>query len=270
MKQKILSKKITLALVIIIIFLSILLYWFAIKPSLAKKSCSSVKINPYSQEEKDDAKNKFDENNCLKVLSYVRKITDNKVDIEILGLSEEEATSIFKNLKRNEMIEKIDNIIENKKKICSSLEDIFNSPDKKWKRQATNEEYALCLRNKGLDSNIPVFNDEKLESIQQSIDGQSEKIENLKNETNKTENENSLSKTQEIIESAEEKAKQESEERCQKELAEYNSCLSEYNAKLSEYNSCLAESSDPNSYRYGVGVSCYKPSNFCFKPICAY
>lgn len=62
---------------------------------------------------------------------------------------------------------------------------------------------------------------------------------------------------------------QERQQECQIELSKYNSCTSEYNVKLSEYNTCLSEKNDPNSYRYYGGM-CFKPTNLCFKPLCAY
>jgi len=62
-------------------------------------------------------------------------------------------------------------------------------------------------------------------------------------------------------ESAMDKYERESKEQCQKDLATYTACMIEYNAKMTEYNACIS-----NSY----GGYCYKPSNFCFKPLCAY
>lgn len=45
---------------------------------------------------------------------------------------------------------------------------------------------------------------------------------------------------------------------CQKQYSEYNACLSEYNAKMADYNQCLNQE----------GGLCFKPSNYCSKPLC--
>ena len=69
-------------------------------------------------------------------------------------------------------------------------------------------------------------------------------------------------------ESTFDKWEQERKQKCQEDINEYNTCMNEYNAKMAEYNECLAERSNPNHFMYGF--SCYKPSNFCYKPLCLY
>lgn len=61
--------------------------------------------------------------------------------------------------------------------------------------------------------------------------------------------------------------KQKQQQQCQKDLNEYNVCMNEYNAKMGEYNTCLSENANPNNRFKSY---CSKPSNFCFKPVCAY
>lgn len=118
-------------------------------------------------------------------------------------------------------------------------------------------------------NNSQFSTEQQLEDLQQSIDKLSETNKSQKADTNEPDI-NSSEGIQAIIQSSKDKAAREEQERCQQELSEYNACLSEYNSKLAEYNSCLSESSDPNSWRYGRGSLCFKPSNHCFKPVCAY
>ncbi|MFZ2975295.1 MAG: hypothetical protein WA055_01525 [Candidatus Moraniibacteriota bacterium] len=133
-------------------------------------------------------------------------------------------------------------------------------------RQATNSEYTNCLRKNGLrEDNLQSINDEQLKNLQQSIDEQSEKIENVNTKKN-----TSSIDAQAIIKSSIEKTNREEQAKCQQELSEYNSCLAEYNSKMTEYNSCLTEEANPNSWNYGKTSLCFKPSNYCFKPVCAY
>jgi uncharacterized protein YaaR (DUF327 family) len=116
---------------------------------------------------------------------------------------------------------------------------------------------------------VPQNNDnQRLNDLQKSIDSQSSKIDNLQKENTDKPNVSSSAGTQSIIKSSIDKTDRESKEKCQEDLSEYNTCLSEYNSKMAEYNSCLSESSDPNSWRYKS--YCSKPSNYCFKPTCAY
>lgn len=114
-------------------------------------------------------------------------------------------------------------------------------------------------------SNSQSFAEQKLGDLQQSISEQSEKIDNLQKQKA---NPKVSTTPQTVIQSSAEKTKQEDQAKCQQELGEYNSCLAEYNSKMAEYNSCLTESADPNSWRYKT--YCSKPSNYCFKPVCAY
>ncbi len=139
-------------------------------------------------------------------------------------------------------------------------------------RSATNSEYVDCLRRNGLgEDGLQSLNNEQLKSLQQGVSEQSTKIDSLQKNNVKIQKDTANANTQATIRSAIEKSNQESKERCQQELTGYNSCLSEYNAKLAEYNVCLTESSDPNSWRYSkYGSSCFKPSSYCFKPVCTY
>lgn len=109
---------------------------------------------------------------------------------------------------------------------------------------------------------------QQLEDLQQSILEQSAKIDNLQKEKVGSKNSQTPVDARAIIQSSLEKTTREEQAKCQQELSEYNSCLSEYNSKMAEYNSCLTESSDPNPWRYKS--FCSKPSNYCFKPTCAY
>ena len=118
-------------------------------------------------------------------------------------------------------------------------------------------------------SNSQSLNEQRLESLTQSIDSQSSKIDDLQKENTATKpNVNSSVGIQSIIESSIEKTNSENKEKCQQDLNEYNSCLGEYSSKMAEYNSCLTESSDPSSWRYKS--YCSKPSNYCLKPVCTY
>ena len=110
--------------------------------------------------------------------------------------------------------------------------------------------------------------EQKLGDLQQSISEQSEKIDNLQKEKAGSKNSPASIDAQAIIQSSKEKTNRDEQVKCQQELGEYNSCLAEYNSKMAEYNSCLTESADPNSWRYKT--YCSKPSNYCFKPVCAY
>ena len=229
-----------------------------------------MNVKPYSQEEKDNAKNKFEDNHCSETMSFDVPVSGT-VSLTVLGLSKEQAKSVFSNLSKDEARKKVKEIVDDRKEKCSSLEKIFNSPDKEWERPATNDEYAICLRSNGLDTYQLTLDDKQLNNLQQGINKQTEKIDSLQRNDTQIQRDNTNANTQSAIQSAIEKSEQESKERCQKELTEYNSCLSEYNAKLAEYNTCLNESSDPNSWRYSkYGTSCFKPSSHCFKPICAY
>ncbi|QQS61834.1 MAG: hypothetical protein IPN70_02890 [Candidatus Moraniibacteriota bacterium] len=117
-------------------------------------------------------------------------------------------------------------------------------------------------------SNSQSLDKQQLENLMRSIDEQSSKIDNLQEESVATKKSNSVIDTQAIIKSSMEKSDREEQAKCQQELSEYSACLSEYNSKMAEYNSCLTESSDPSSWRYKS--YCSKPSNYCFKPVCAY
>lgn len=135
------------------------------------------------------------------------------------------------------------------------------------KRSATDKEYVKCLRENGLADEQSIAS-KQLKTLQQGINDQSAKIDDLQKDNTGTQNNLSSAGIQSIIKSSIEKTNREDQENCQKDLSEYNTCLSEYNSKMAEYNSCLSESSDPNSWRYKS--FCSKPSNYCFKPACAY
>lgn len=262
------QKKINLILAIIIFILGASLYWFAVRPTNIKKSCSNVNVKPYSQEEKDNAKKKFDDNNCSFILAYTLKVSGNKINVSDLGLSAEQARSTLDGLSREETVKKLREIINDRKETCSALEGIFNSPSEEWERQATDDEYFSCLRKNGFDVYHSMTESQKLESIQQGIDNQSAKMDKLQYQAGDSQKEGSIDNTQSIIQSDIEKTNHEEQARCQQELSEYSSCLAEYNSKMAEHNSCLAESADSNSWRYRS--YCSKPSNYCFKPVCAY
>jgi septal ring factor EnvC (AmiA/AmiB activator) len=117
-------------------------------------------------------------------------------------------------------------------------------------------------------SNSQLLSEQQLESLQQSVLDQSSKIDNLQKESTDSKKKTSTIDAQAIIQSSVEKTNREDQAKCQQELNEYNTCLSEYNSKMAEYNSCLTESSNPDSWRYKS--YCSKPSNYCFKPVCAY
>jgi hypothetical protein len=68
--KKLFKEKTNLILAIIIFTLGVSLYWFAVRPTNIKKLCSNVDVKPYSQEEKNEAKKKFDDSNCSFILAY--------------------------------------------------------------------------------------------------------------------------------------------------------------------------------------------------------
>lgn len=123
--------------------------------------------------------------------------------------------------------------------------------------------------SKGKD-NSQTLSNQQLEDLQKSISDQSSKIDDLQREKVDSKNSSTSIDAQAIIKSSIEKTNQEEKVKCQQELNEYNSCLAEYNSKMAEYNSCLAEEANPNSWNYGKASLCFKPSNYCFKPVCAY
>lgn len=53
---------------------------------------------------------------------------------------------------------------------------------------------------------------------------------------------------------------------CQEKMEEYLECMDEYNRKLERYYECIKDQTDPYALRYGS--PCFKPFNFCSKPIC--
>jgi uncharacterized protein YaaR (DUF327 family) len=152
---------------------------------------------------------------------------------------------------------------------CVINKGIINAPSESQnqKRSATDDEYIKCLRENGLADDQSIAS-KQLKTLQQGINNQSVKIDDLQKENTSTQNDLSSAGIQSIIQSSIDKTDRENKEKCQQDLSEYNTCLSEYNSKMAEYNSCLSESSDPNSWRYKS--FCSKPSNYCFKPVCAY
>ena len=259
----------TVILIFVIVFSAIIFYWFFIRPTNIRKACSNVDMKPYSQEEKGNAKKKFEDNHCLETMSFDVPISGT-VPHTILGLSKEQTKSVFSNLSKDEARKKVKEIVDDRKETCSSLEEIFNSPDEKWRRQATDDEYSSCLRNNGFDVYHSATDNRKLESIQQGIVDRSTKMDELQSQEKGSQKEASTDNTQSIIQSAIEKTNQEEQAKCQQELNEYNSCLAEYNSKMAEYTSCLTEEANPNYWNYGKTSLCFKPSNYCFKPTCAY
>ncbi len=126
--------------------------------------------------------------------------------------------------------------------------------------------YALGVsKGKGVPQAV---DNQRLNDLQKSIDSQSSKIDDLQKENTDKPNVNTSAGIQAIIQSSIDKADRENKENCQQDLSEYNTCLGEYTSKMAEYNSCLTESSNPDSWRYKS--YCSKPSNYCFKPVCAY
>jgi hypothetical protein len=223
-------------IILVLIILGVSFYWFAVRPSQIRKECSWILVKAYTQEEKNSAK-KYLEENCPTADGIADRI-------------------IWKN--KGEVSQS-----------CIENMDMLYAPtgNKNQKRPATDNEYAKCLRENGI-SDPQLFSSRQLKTIQQGIDDQSAKIDTLQEESTNTPNISSSTGIQSIIQSSIDKTNSESEEKCQKDLSEYNTCLSEYNSKMAEYNSCLSESSDPNSWRYKS--FCSKPSNYCFKPVCAY
>lgn len=51
--------------------------------------------------------------------------------------------------------------------------------------------------------------------------------------------------------------------KCTEDIAKYNTCLGEYNLEMNEYQLCLADKFTPSR-------ACYKPTNYCIKPVCTY
>lgn len=254
--------------IITFVFLGILSYW-TIRPLVVKKSCSKIDMKPYSQKEKDNARDQFDSHSCTETLSF-KLLNSDKIPIKALDLSKNQAHETFDSLDKDQIREKVEEILKERKRACLSLEKIFNSPSKGWQQQATNKEYALCLRNHGIDTKIITFEsgNTELDKIQKDLKSQSDKINNLqKNMTSEDRNKsipNSIvvPVTRNIVES--------NQNSCQQKINEYNSCLNEYHSKMTTYNTCLHESYNRNSWRYGYGTLCSKPYNYCFKPICAY
>lgn len=102
---------------VIILIISVLFYWYALRPASIKKECSMVLVKAYSQEEKDIAK-RYLEDNC------------------------QEAVGIADNI-----IEKI-NTPE-----CFNSKQRIKAPTigkEEQKRPANDKEYEQCLRQKGL------------------------------------------------------------------------------------------------------------------------
>jgi len=155
----IISKKLLLSFTImVVIVLGVPFYWFSVRPSKIKKSCSSVTMKPYTQEEKDEAKKKFDDTDCSKVLAYEHKSTGEiSLAYKEMGMTKEQAQAIFRDLTRDEAIDKAGEIMEERKNQCSKLEQIFSSPSEDWDRPSTDGEYAKCLRESGLNAPQPTY-----------------------------------------------------------------------------------------------------------------
>lgn len=57
-------------------------------------------------------------------------------------------------------------------------------------------------------------------------------------------------------------------QQCQDQINKYTICLADYNAKLNDYQECYSRYSGNSNLH--PEFLCSKPSNFCYKPACAY
>ncbi len=116
------SNKKNLSLIVIALFIfGTLFYWYSVRPSQIKKSCSLISKKGVSIKEKKQIKQFYINENC-----------------DGLGV----ADNIIGNLVNDGKHQKI--------KLCKQYKEQLNAPIKNYKIKATDEEFKQCLREKGL------------------------------------------------------------------------------------------------------------------------
>jgi len=190
-------------LAIVFIISGILFYWFAIRPSQIRKECAFIEIVSYTQEEKDIAKKYLEDKCSISKTDLIRV----KLKYGSESISQE----------------------------CRNNMNIVLAPagNENQKRNATDKEYAECLRKRGLN-NQKSLSSKQLKTIQQGIDDQSTKMDSLQTQTEDLQKENisaqqkATSLDTQILQ--QQQVQQDYQDEQEYELKSYQSCVDMWTA----------------------------------------